>query len=143
MTREEAIVDIRDNIKPVVGGKSLDMAIEALKQLDWIYSDLLRVKHNTMNIDELIDKVYAEKGTEHGKMLVCPNCGLDVHSDFENCPRCGKRIKDILKCKDCRYLSLEKCTIGRMCLNPSKRFRTKTACWKYPTTPACKLFERR
>lgn len=33
MTREEAIVDIRDNIKPVVGGKSLDMAIEALNQL--------------------------------------------------------------------------------------------------------------
>lgn len=36
-------------------------AIESLRQLDWIYSDLLRVKHNTMNIDELIDKVYAEK----------------------------------------------------------------------------------
>lgn len=32
MTREEAIVDIQDNIKPVVGGKSLDMAIEALEQ---------------------------------------------------------------------------------------------------------------
>ena len=32
MTREEAIVDIRDNIKPVVGGKSLDMAIKALEQ---------------------------------------------------------------------------------------------------------------
>lgn len=30
--REEAIVDIRDNIKPVVGGKSLDMAIQALEQ---------------------------------------------------------------------------------------------------------------
>lgn len=32
MTREEAIADIRDNIKPVVGGISLDMAIEALEQ---------------------------------------------------------------------------------------------------------------
>lgn len=32
MTREEAIADIRDNIKPIVGGISLDMAIEALKQ---------------------------------------------------------------------------------------------------------------
>ena len=30
MTRDEAIKDIRDNIKPIVGGKSLDMAIEAL-----------------------------------------------------------------------------------------------------------------
>ena len=32
MTREEAIADIRDNIKTVVGGISLDMAIEALEQ---------------------------------------------------------------------------------------------------------------
>lgn len=32
MTREEAIADIRDNIKPIVGGISLDMAIEALEQ---------------------------------------------------------------------------------------------------------------
>lgn len=31
MTREEAIADIKNNIKPVVGGKSLDMAIEALQ----------------------------------------------------------------------------------------------------------------
>lgn len=32
MTNEEAIADIVDNIKPVVGGISLDMAIKALKQ---------------------------------------------------------------------------------------------------------------
>ena len=32
MTREEAIKDIQENIKPFVGGKSLDMAIEALSQ---------------------------------------------------------------------------------------------------------------
>ena len=31
MTREEAIKDIQENIKPFVGGKSLDMAIEVLK----------------------------------------------------------------------------------------------------------------
>ena len=31
MTREEAIKDIQENIRPIVGGKSLDMAIEALK----------------------------------------------------------------------------------------------------------------
>ena len=43
MTREEAIVDIRDNIKPVVGGKSLDMAIKALEQepvLDQIRAEI-------------------------------------------------------------------------------------------------------
>jgi hypothetical protein len=32
MTRDEAIKDIRDNIKPVVGGVSLEMAIKALEQ---------------------------------------------------------------------------------------------------------------
>ena len=32
MTIDEAIKDIKDNIKPVVGGKSLEMAIEALEQ---------------------------------------------------------------------------------------------------------------
>ena len=32
MTREEAIKDIQENIKPFVGGKSLDMAIKALSQ---------------------------------------------------------------------------------------------------------------
>ena len=31
MTIDEAIKDIKDNIKPGVGGKSLDMAIEALE----------------------------------------------------------------------------------------------------------------
>lgn len=34
------------------------------------------------------------KRANHGKMLVCPNCGLDVHSDFENCPRCGERMNN-------------------------------------------------
>ena len=31
MTREEAIKDIQENIKPFVGGKSLDVAVEALE----------------------------------------------------------------------------------------------------------------
>ena len=35
MTIDEAIKDIKDNIKPIVGGKSLDMAIEALERQRW------------------------------------------------------------------------------------------------------------
>ena len=31
MTKQEAIIDIIENIKPVVGGKSLEMAVEALE----------------------------------------------------------------------------------------------------------------
>lgn len=36
MTIDEAIKDIKDNIKPVVGGISLDMAIGALERQRWI-----------------------------------------------------------------------------------------------------------
>ena len=36
MTIDEAIKDIKDNIKPVVGGKSLDMAIDALERQRWV-----------------------------------------------------------------------------------------------------------
>ena len=50
MTREEAIVDIRDNIKPVVGGKSLDMAIKALEQ------------------EPILDKIRAEIEQEYNRL---------------------------------------------------------------------------
>lgn len=32
MTYEEAIIDIRENIQPIVGGKSLDIAISAIEK---------------------------------------------------------------------------------------------------------------
>ena len=30
---------------------------------------------------------------EYSIMLKCSKCGLDVHSDFESCPRCGAKMK--------------------------------------------------
>ena len=27
-------------------------------------------------------------------MLICPKCGIDVHSDFEYCPRCGAKMEE-------------------------------------------------
>lgn len=54
MTREEAIADIRDNIKPVVGGKSLDMAIEALESVTALSADLKAVDRESMDEDVLI-----------------------------------------------------------------------------------------
>lgn len=30
-----------------------------------------------------------------GKMLICSNCGLDVHSDFKKCPRCGVKMSEV------------------------------------------------
>lgn len=32
MTNEEAIIDICENIQPIIGGKSLDIAISAIKK---------------------------------------------------------------------------------------------------------------
>ena len=32
MTDEEAIIDIRENIQPIIGGKSLDIAISAIEK---------------------------------------------------------------------------------------------------------------
>lgn len=32
MTNEEAIIDIRKNIQPIIGGKSLDIAISAIEK---------------------------------------------------------------------------------------------------------------
>lgn len=68
MTREEAIKTLKGEAWVSCQEKwieALDMAIKALEQ----------------------------EPTTHGYMLVCPNCGLDVHSDFESCPRCGAKMK--------------------------------------------------
>ena len=52
---DEAIRDAVDNIKGIF--------------LEQIYSDLLRVKHNTMSIDELIDKVYDAKREKDNEII--------------------------------------------------------------------------
>ena len=45
------------------------------------------------------------------------------------------------KCGECKYLTGERSSIGIVCENPDKYWRTKTAMYKYRHTPACKLFE--
>lgn len=54
MTIEEAIADIRDNIKPVVGGKSLDMAIQALTSISELSKSLKAVNRYEMDEKVLI-----------------------------------------------------------------------------------------
>ena len=54
MTREEAIADIRDNIKPIVGGKSLDMAIKALTAISELSKSLKAVNRYEMDKKVLI-----------------------------------------------------------------------------------------
>ena len=58
MTVQEAIKDIKENIKPVVGGKSLDLAIEALEK---------QIPKNAVVLDKVYDEVRS-----------CPACGKDT-----------------------------------------------------------------
>ena len=51
-------------------------------------------------------------------------------------------MTDSNKCRDCKWLSEEKCSIGRKCVNPDKEWRSYTAQWKSPSGKACKLFDK-
>lgn len=67
MTYEEAIIDIRENIQPIVGGKSLDIAISA--------------------IEKQIPKIVRKTKNE----IVCPTCGTLVGSS-PYCRYCGQAL---------------------------------------------------
>ena len=82
MTIEEAIKDIKENIQPYVGGKSLEMAIEALEK-------------------QIPKKViyggdgYAPDGTFVWDEWLCPNCNSRYEVEYEEhdyCPNCGQAI---------------------------------------------------
>ena len=74
ISREAFITRYREWMKSEYGKIPDDdaLAIRVIKSLPsvtqksgkWIYSDLLRVKHGTMNIDALIDKVWAKMESE-------------------------------------------------------------------------------
>ena len=80
MKIEEAIKDIKENIKPSVGGKSLDMAIEALEK-------------------QIPKNPFQPFGTHSYK---CSNCWKFVAHEVDDnceltdlaewCPNCGQRI---------------------------------------------------
>lgn len=67
MTNEEAIIDIRKNIQPIIGGKSLDIAISA------------------------IEKQISKKPVKTRSEIVCPTCNTLVGSS-PYCRYCGQAI---------------------------------------------------
>ena len=67
MTNEEAIIDIRENIQPIVGGKSLDIAISSL------------------------EKQIPKKPSETDKAR-CIHCGCVVKRDERFCKNCGQAL---------------------------------------------------
>lgn len=93
MTREEAIADIRDNIKPIVGGKSLDMAIESLEQepcADMVSRDAMW---------EVLQRLYGTEGELVEELMSLPPV-LPM-------PKIGKWIyrkeEDSYRCSLCTY----------------------------------------
>ena len=80
MTKDEAIKDIEENILPVVGGKSLRMAIDALKQAEHKTGKWIEITDHEIPI---VCKC-TECGwltTHYDSFVFCPNCGADMRGD--------------------------------------------------------------
>ena len=74
MTNEEAIIDIRENIQPIVGGKSLDIAISALEK----------------QIPKKVN-ISLKGTTDWNTKCHCPNCHSMV-SHGKYCSNCGQAL---------------------------------------------------
>ena len=69
---EEAIIDIRENIQPIIGGKSLDIAISALEK-------------------QIPKKVEVTKYDIGGNNYFC-SCGNKLRNGSEYCDKCGCKL---------------------------------------------------
>ena len=81
MTESEAIKDIKENILPCVGGKSLEMAINALEK-------------QIPKIPDVEGDGYADGHLVYDTWI-CPCCGEHYEIDYDNydyCPKCGQHI---------------------------------------------------
>ena len=83
MTYEEAIIDIRENIQPIVGGKSLDIAISAIEK-------------------QIPKKPKKKEENQYSAFYDCPCCGgylvskidgeLCGGQEYKYCCRCGQAL---------------------------------------------------
>ena len=80
MTNEEAIIDIRENIQPIIGGKSLDIAISAIEK---------QIPEEPLNIEETKYKV-SYKCPVCGTVHVNGWCGTNWKLPF--CSICGQAL---------------------------------------------------
>ena len=85
MTNEEAIIDIRENIQPIIGGKSLDIAISALeKQIP------KKPIPHIVNAEKIkTGNGYCGKGTT---IYYCPNCKDFISRMYTYCHKCGQKL---------------------------------------------------
>lgn len=80
MTNEEAIIDIHENIQPIIGGKSLDIAISAIEK---------QIPKEPLNIEETKYKV-SYKCPVCGTVHVNGWCGTNWKLPF--CSICGQAL---------------------------------------------------
>lgn len=74
MTNEEAIIDIRENIQPIVGGKSLDIAISAIEK-------------------QIPKKVVEKNIVEDVSLNYCPYCNsCFIGWGMKHCGECGQAL---------------------------------------------------
>lgn len=87
MTNEEAIIDIRENIQPIVGGKSLDIAISSIeKQIP---------KKPTPHIVQPVEapiKIGCGRWGKGTTVYECPNCKEWVSKIYKHCSNCGQAL---------------------------------------------------
>ena len=80
MTNKEAIIDICENIQPIIGGKSLDIAISAIEK---------QIPKEPLNIEETKYKV-SYKCPVCGTVHVNEWCGTNWKLPF--CSICGQAL---------------------------------------------------
>lgn len=93
MTKDEAIVDIRDNIKPVVGGKSLDMAIKALEQepiLDKIKAEIMQLYNEV----EVVDYDHNDVSRIKTAHWIIREEVIWILDKYNSCPKRGANMRE-------------------------------------------------
>lgn len=85
MTREQAII----TLKVVDENASCDDCLYYNQMEDCPDNEDCIIRQA---LEMSIEALAQEPGA--GEMLICPDCGLEVHSDFKTCPRCGARMAE-------------------------------------------------
>ena len=68
------------------------------------HRDLWHYEQALTEIKEMLEADVVEvKKPDHGYMWICPKCGLDVHSDYGGCIRCGWMRDDVVEVKRGRW----------------------------------------
>lgn len=92
--REEVNSKVNDGYSVSVNGEKMDEFEQTEWKLNMVCVDIAKqvteYYFKAFMADEYEADTPQTEGLTHGYMWVCPKCGLDVHSDFATCVRCGE-----------------------------------------------------